>query len=144
MSIADSWRRDRGISSVPVRKPVTQKDQIMRRVIEGFPEEDAEQAAEAYHAMVGHETKVSFRRTIEIPKVPSGDDVDLSKVVFDNLKSDHTVGRRSRGRVVLSLTDGRDVVRLEDGSNVVAMIGKDCVRLRWWHRLFDWMFGRSR
>lgn len=140
MSIAGEWGRQRAVPP-KANAPVTQADAIMRRVLAAVgDEDDLEGAADAMVEAVAR-IRVTFRKTVVAKRW------DFKAVVgaghsFAELE-DVEVPAGSRGRVVGVVIDGRSLVRLDRGTEVVSRLGSDCLRLRWWHRLYDRIMRRG-
>ena len=162
-SLADKWRKERGGSSKKLpegddaksasvvrpwelngdssvksqkdgRSSVPASDAILRRVME-VEDDGADLGAAAKTLSRSFERYcLTFRRKVV---VKLWDDSAAGRRTFDALP-ETLVMPRVRGVIVTVMVGGRTLVKLEDGSQVLATIGKDCVPLRWWHRLSDW------
>lgn len=140
MSIASEWRRERN-GSPETGKPVTQADAIMRRVLDGFEDDDLGVAAKALSEGVAR-VRVTFRDRVSVKAWDLGLVSRVGKS-YDDL-SERWVPAGYRGHVIGTVSDGRSVVRLDTvDDEVLVKLGEDCVRLRWWHRVADWFARRG-
>ena len=80
--------------------------------------------------------RVTFRRDVRVNMAPPKG----WRESFENLPTT-LVAAPARGTTVTVMVDGRTMIEMDDCRAVIAMVGKDCRLLSWWHRLVDRLRG---